>query len=107
MLLRNEDLRHLNFSDCFATIISRKQHRGSQQAVALVFSRDKGKTLQQGEVAFACALRHETVTRCAFSAFAFYMFELFQKGAPFLDDERWFVWKVVPSPSNPKTGLSS
>ena len=78
MLLRSEDLRHLNFSDCFSTVISRKQHRGSQQAVALVFSKDRGKTLQQGEVAFACALRHEVVTRCAFSAFAFYMFELFQ-----------------------------
>jgi len=56
MLLRSEDLRYLNFSDCFSTIISRKQHRGSQQAVALVFSKDRGKTLQQGEVAFALSV---------------------------------------------------
>ena len=30
MLLRDQDLRNLNFSDCFSTIISRTQHRGVQ-----------------------------------------------------------------------------
>jgi hypothetical protein len=51
MLLRDQDLRNLNFADCFHTIISRKQ-----QAIALVFSMDKGKTLKDGEIRFACAI---------------------------------------------------
>lgn len=78
MLLRDQDLRNLNFSDCFCTIIPKKQHRGNQQAVALVFSLDKGKTLKEGEVKFACAMRHENLFRCPFSAFAFFMLNLLQ-----------------------------
>lgn len=78
MLLRDQDLRNLNFADCFCTIIPKKQHRGIQQAVALVFSLDKGKTLKEGEVKFACAMRHENLFRCPFSAFAFFLFSLLQ-----------------------------
>ena len=78
MLLRDQDLRNLNFADCFCTIIPKKQHRGIQQAVALVFSLDKGKTLKEGEVKFACAMRHENIFRCPFSAFAFFLFSLIQ-----------------------------
>ncbi|CEP10095.1 hypothetical protein [Parasitella parasitica] len=37
MLLRDEDLRYLNFSDYFSTIIPAKQHRGTQEAIAVVF----------------------------------------------------------------------
>lgn len=73
MLLRNQDLRNLNFSDCFSTIISRTQHRGVQQAVALLFCMDKGKTLKDSEVKFACAMRHSNFYRCPFGVFAFYM----------------------------------
>ncbi|KAF9997749.1 hypothetical protein BGZ65_006682, partial [Modicella reniformis] len=50
----------------------------SQQAVALVFNMDRGKTVQDGEHEFSCALCHEVLTRCPLSAFAFYMFQLFQ-----------------------------
>lgn len=78
MLLRDQDLRNLNFADCFCTIIPKKQHKGIQQALALVFSLDKGKTLKEGEVKFACAMRHENVFRCPFSAFAFFMFSVLQ-----------------------------
>lgn len=78
MLLRDQDLRNLNFSDCFSTVISGKQREGSQQAVALVFSLDKGKTIKDGEVNYACALRHENLHRCPFSLFAFFVFSLFQ-----------------------------
>ncbi|CEP11841.1 hypothetical protein [Parasitella parasitica] len=42
MLLRDQDLKNLNFSDCFYTVISRVQHCGNQQAIALVLSLDKG-----------------------------------------------------------------
>ena len=78
MLLRDQDLRNLNFADCFCTIIPKKQHKGSQQAVALVFSLDKGKTLKEGETKFACAMRHENILRCPFSVFAFLMLSLLQ-----------------------------
>ena len=49
-----------------------------QLALCLVFSLDKGKTLKEGEVKFACAIRHENVFRCPFGAFAFYMFSMLQ-----------------------------
>lgn len=78
MLLRDQDLRNLNFADCFCNVIPRQQHRGAQQAVALIFSLDKGKTLKEGEVKFACAMRHENVFRCPIGAFAFFMFSLLQ-----------------------------
>ena len=78
MLLRDQDLRNLNFADCFCTIIPKNQHKGMQQALALVFSLDKGKTLKEGEVKFACAMRHENIFRCPFGAFSFLMFSLLQ-----------------------------
>lgn len=78
MLLRDQYLRNLNFADCFCNVIPRQQHRGAQQAVALTFSLDKGKTLKEGEVKFACAMRHENVFRCPVGAFAFFMFSLLQ-----------------------------
>lgn len=78
MLLRDQDLRNLNFSDCFFNIVSGTQHRGAQQAVALIFCLDKGKTLKDGEVKFASAMRHYNLYRCPFSAFAFYMFSKLQ-----------------------------
>jgi len=76
MLLRDQDLRHLNFADCFCTIVPKKQHNGMQQAICLLFSLDKGKTLKEGEMKFACAMRHENVFRYPFGAFAFFMFNL-------------------------------
>ncbi|CEP12329.1 hypothetical protein [Parasitella parasitica] len=55
MLLRNqEDMRNLNFADCFATIIPCQQHQGRQQVVDMVFCLDKGMNLKEEEVKFAC-----------------------------------------------------
>ncbi|KAG2206098.1 hypothetical protein INT47_003747, partial [Mucor saturninus] len=106
MLLRDQDLRNLNFADCFCTIIPKKQHKGIQQALALVFSLDKGKTLKEGEVKFACAMRHENVFRCPFSAFAFFMFSVLQVNGDFLNEERWHNWKVLRGRSSPEKSLS-
>ena len=78
MLLRDQDLRNLNFVDCFCTIIPKKQHREMQQVMGLVFCLDKGKTLREGEVKFACAIHHENVFQCPIGAFAFLMFSLIQ-----------------------------
>lgn len=79
MLLRDEDLRHLNFSDCFSTIVTQQQHRqGTQQVVALTFKINQGKVNKLNQNWYSCAVRHEDVRRCCFSAFAFYMFQLWQ-----------------------------
>ncbi|OAD81261.1 hypothetical protein PHYBLDRAFT_138811 [Phycomyces blakesleeanus NRRL 1555(-)] len=78
MLLRVQNLRNLNFADCFCTIIPKKQHKEMQQTLALVFNLDKGKTLKEGEVKFACAMCHENIFRCPFGTFAFFMFSLLQ-----------------------------
>jgi hypothetical protein len=78
MLLRDEDLRYLNFADCFSTVIPARQHRGTQEAIAVVFYMDKGKTFKQNDFKFACAMRHENIFRCPVSAFAFFLFSLFQ-----------------------------
>lgn len=66
MLLRGEDLRHLNFSDCFSTAIPKRQHRGEQEATGLIFCIDKEKTLKQGENNYSCAMRQENIYRCWF-----------------------------------------
>ncbi|CEP14209.1 hypothetical protein [Parasitella parasitica] len=71
MLLRNEDLRCLNFSDCFSTIIPAKHHRGTQEAIAVDFYMDK-------DFMTACAMRHENIFRCPVIAFAFFLLSLFQ-----------------------------
>lgn len=78
MLLRDQDIRNLNFSDLFTTIIDKQDHRGTQQAVAVVFCIDQGKTLKPGEVKFACAIRHQNIHRCPVSALAFYLYSLLQ-----------------------------
>ncbi|ORZ27813.1 hypothetical protein BCR41DRAFT_367380 [Lobosporangium transversale] len=77
MLLRDEDLRNLNFADCFSTIITQRTE-GGQQPIGLTFKINKGKTNKNNENWYACALRHEDVRRCVFSAFAFYMYQLWQ-----------------------------
>ncbi|KAG2210535.1 hypothetical protein INT47_002477 [Mucor saturninus] len=103
MLLRDRDLRTLNFADCFCTIIPKNQHKGMQQALALVFSLDKGKTLKEGEVKFACAMRHENIFRCPFGAFSF----LIKKdNGNFLNEERWHNWKVLRGRAGPEKSLS-
>jgi hypothetical protein len=72
MLLRSQDLLNLNFADCFNTVLSRKQTRVNQQAVAFVFSIDKGKTIKDDEVNLACAIRHENIHMCPVSLFVFF-----------------------------------
>ncbi|OAD76858.1 hypothetical protein PHYBLDRAFT_142364 [Phycomyces blakesleeanus NRRL 1555(-)] len=106
MLLRNQDWRNLNFVDCFCTIIPKKQHKGMQQALALVFSLDKGKSLKEGEVKFACVMRHENIFRYPFGAFAFFMFSLLQTSGDFLNKNRWQNWKVLRRRTSPEKSLT-
>jgi hypothetical protein len=77
MLLRDEDIRNLNFSDCFSTQISNQNH-GSQPVSMFVFAITRGKTNVRNNFWYAGAIRHKDVRRCTFSAFAFYLFGLWQ-----------------------------
>lgn len=78
MLLRDEDLRNLKMSDCFASVITEPRHPGVQQLVMLTFKLNKDKTNIKHKNWYASCLRHEDVRRCSFSAFAFHMFQLWQ-----------------------------
>jgi hypothetical protein len=78
MLLRDEDLRNLNLSDCFASIVTKPRLPGVQQLVLLTFKLNRGKTNPGNQNWYGYCLRHEDVRRCSFSAFAFYMFQLWQ-----------------------------
>lgn len=80
MLLRDQDLRNLNYSDCFYQTAPNfyQQTEGTQKMLAMVFCLDKGKTLKEGERNYACAIRHKNVHRCAISWCAFYLFSLLQ-----------------------------
>lgn len=75
MLLRDEDLRNLNQSDCFFKELTDSKHVGTQKILALVFCLHKGKTNQSGDAQYSVAVRHADVRRCAIGAMAFYFFE--------------------------------
>lgn len=77
MLLRDENVRHLNISDCSMDTFV-KQPGGTQEVMALVFSMRIGKTNTSGNVQLGMAVRHADVRRCSIGAFAFYMLERFQ-----------------------------
>jgi len=76
MILRNEDLCHLNLADCFMIQVENRD-RGSQSAMALVCAMHRGKTNRSGHTQYGCALRHSDVRRCSVGAFAFYLFDRF------------------------------
>jgi len=74
MLLRDEDLRRLDQSDCFMDEV-RDPHGGTQTISMIVFSMHKGKTNQDGRTQYGTAVRHKDVRRCSIGAMAFYFFE--------------------------------
>jgi hypothetical protein len=78
MLLRDEELHNINFSDCFA-VVPTQNRQGSQQRVALTFKlKDNSPTSHANPKLYVSALRHHDVNRCTFGAFAFYMFQMWQ-----------------------------
>ncbi|KAF9944218.1 hypothetical protein BGZ70_004910, partial [Mortierella alpina] len=64
MLLRDEDLRHLNQNQVAMYHVPNKAG-GSQPVVMLVFSLVRGKTNQEGKLQFGTAIRHKDVRRCS------------------------------------------
>ncbi|KAG0294662.1 hypothetical protein BGZ97_005027, partial [Linnemannia gamsii] len=116
MLLRDEELHHINFSDCFAVVPTQNRQPGAQQRVALTFKlRNNDPTSDANQKLYVSALRHYDIGRCTFSAFAFYMFQIWQGAldrdppsnrtlsAIFRDlgKDEWPSFKLLPSASDP------
>jgi hypothetical protein len=78
MLLRDQDIRNLRFSDCFHSTIQQRLAGGKQQAVGVVFCLTEGKNVEPGELRYSCAIRHANPHRCAVSAFAFHLYSILQ-----------------------------
>jgi len=78
MLLRDEDIRRLDLSDCFCEPIA-LQHLGTSVHIrGLVICLRGGKTRSDLNSQYSVALRHKNFARCPVGAFAFYMFERFE-----------------------------
>ncbi|KAG0376048.1 hypothetical protein BGX24_008355 [Mortierella sp. AD032] len=121
MLLRDEELHEINFSDCFAVVPMQNRHAEAQQCVALTFKLKSVNPSSDAESKlYVSALRHYDVGRCSFSAFAFYMFQTWQGStgkepqqnrslsAIFRDlgKKEWTLFKLLPGTVEP-TGSSS
>lgn len=79
MLLQDEELHQINFSDCFAVVQTQNRQPAAQQCVALTFKlKNNNPTSDTNQKLYVSALRHYDVARCTFSAFAFYMFQIWQ-----------------------------
>ncbi|KAF9150732.1 hypothetical protein BG015_007439 [Linnemannia schmuckeri] len=116
MLLQDEELHRINFSDCFAVVPTQNRHPEAQQRVALTFKlMNNDPTSDANQNLCVSALRHYDVSRCAFSAFAFYMFQIWQGAterdprsdrtlsAIFRDlgKDEWPLFKLLPSTGDP------
>lgn len=103
MLLQDEELHQINFSDCFAVVQTQNRQPGAQQCVALTFKlQNSNHTSGANQKLYVSALRHYDVARCTFSAFAFYMFQVWQVRPLFLyllyfnDMNSKNVWRNFP-----------
>lgn len=76
MILRDEDLQHLNLADVFSVDRTRSV-RGSKRDLRLCFCIHRGKTNPTGKKMYAAAFRHKNFLPCPVGAFAFYMLERF------------------------------
>ncbi|KAF9117850.1 hypothetical protein BGX30_005020, partial [Mortierella sp. GBA39] len=116
MLLQDEELHQINFSDCFAVVPALNQQPGTQQCIVLTFKlKNNGPTSDVNQKLYVSALRHYDLARCTFSAFAFYMFQIWQ-GATERDPrtertlsdifrdlgkDEWPSFKLLPSTGEP------
>ncbi|KAF9537607.1 hypothetical protein EC957_007932 [Mortierella hygrophila] len=116
MLLQDEELHQINFSDCFAVVPALNQQPGAQQCVVLTFKlKNSDPTSDADQKLYVSALRHYDLARCTFSAFAFYMFQIWQgaterdpRSERTLSDifrdlgkDEWPSFKLLPSAGDP------
>jgi hypothetical protein len=76
MLLRDEDLRGISYSDIFMdpafNVVG-----GTQNLVYLMASFHKGKTHKSGKLLYGVSSRHTDVRRCSVGALGFYFYDLY------------------------------
>lgn len=81
LLLRDEDIRNLDVSDCFCEVVDYQLYGTSVPIRGLAICLRGGK-VRADKSEFSLALRHNDFGRCPVGAFAFYMFERFHVSAP-------------------------
>ncbi|KAG0221734.1 hypothetical protein BGW41_006578 [Actinomortierella wolfii] len=86
MILRDQDIRGMQFSEMFHKVASPKTVCSTTQCDLLVIRLTKGKTNQKGQSRYVAAARHRNVHRCTFGAFALYMFSMLHQG---WDEQAW------------------
>ncbi|GJJ71712.1 hypothetical protein EMPS_04069 [Entomortierella parvispora] len=97
MLLRDEDLRGLNYSDIFMDP-SINRIGGTQNLVFLMANFHKGKNNQGGKMLYGVSCRHTDVRRCSVGALGFYFYDLFHvkhETLPDFDDPSWLDVKLI------------
>ncbi|KAK3806083.1 MAG: hypothetical protein J3Q66DRAFT_121574 [Benniella sp.] len=108
MLLRNEDLKA---HQLFPTVLPRPSLANSTVDRSRPLPWSSAKTEERHYNKARSHLRALSVMRSLLDVLSARLpstcSNCSRKGAPFLNDGYWFLWKVVPSPSDPKTGLSS
>lgn len=77
MVLRDEDLRKLDLSDCFTEVITTTLYKTPRSIPGLAICLRSGKTQADFEKNYALMFRQKDYLRCGVGAFAFYMFERF------------------------------
>jgi hypothetical protein len=77
MLLRDEDLRHLDLADCFSECINTPLFGTTEPIHGLAFCLSRGKTQKEFQKNYSIVLRHKNFLRCGVGAFGFYLFERF------------------------------
>lgn len=97
MMLRDEDLRGVCFSDLFmdpaVNVVG-----GTQNLVYLMFAFHRGKTNKSGKVLYGISARHSDVRRCSVGALGFYFYDLFHvknEPLPDFDDPNWVDTKLL------------
>ena len=76
MVLRDEDLRGINYSDIFMDPAANRVG-GTQKLVYLMVNFHKGKNNKRGKMLYGVSCRHTDVRRCSVGALGFYFYDLF------------------------------
>lgn len=76
MMLRDEDLRGVAYSDIFVDPAVNLVG-GTQNLVYLMFAFHWGKTNKSGRILYGISVRHSDVRHCSMGALGFYFYDLF------------------------------
>ncbi|KAG0227014.1 hypothetical protein BGW42_003259, partial [Actinomortierella wolfii] len=101
MVLRDQDIRSMEFSEMFHKVVSPRVVRGTTQCDLLVVRLTNGKSNYMTRNRYSAVARHKNVRRCTFGAFALYMFSMLHQG---WDEQAWRNTRADSSSCSPGTG---